>query len=72
MLQQYQRCGEVWWVWFVRVGGFFPSLEIIQGQRIENRTQQKGRNVPEKNILYRAMDGSGNGKLTPALERFYQ
>lgn len=72
MLQQYQRWGEVWWLWFVRFGGFFPSLEIIQGQHMENRTQQRGRSVPEKNILNGAMHGSGNGQLTPARERFYQ
>lgn len=72
MLQQYWRWGEIWCVWFVRFGGFFLSLEIIQGQHMENRTQQKGRSASEKNILNRSMHESGNGQLIPALERFYQ
>lgn len=37
---------------------------------MENRTQQKGRSVAEKNTLSSSVHGSGNGQLTPAQERF--
>ena len=40
-LQQYQRQAEIWRVWFGQkfFGGFFSSLEVIQGQHMENRTE---------------------------------
>lgn len=35
------KLGEIWWFWFGQsfFDGFFSSLEIIQGQHMENRTE---------------------------------
>lgn len=50
----------------------FPGNNPGPAYGKERMKQQKGRSVPEKNVLNRSMHGSGNGQLTPARGRFYQ